>query len=284
MRSKEFKTKIYSHADSLILALSQTGKSNTAPPFLFTLPLPSSLYIGVLPSSTCCRCEIVQDLKIDLSHADSLPVPGMSGHSYWRCTGWPLTRWPVFLMGCAAGSHRVTPANCSPCHTDRDVAVYVALIVGCCWLEQACGIKLLSGYWLQLLCPSIQLSILMGMANEGINPGPTGSWFSWICQSRMVQWLGKISMALYLVHMLVFQYAAFMQTGPVEWPGDGSNGYCDTRPITLECHQFTARWSLNIWSVPLLLVLSMGVAALLERFVEEPMRRWLRSNPLPHTK
>ena len=49
------------------------------------------------------------------------------------------------------------------------------------------------------------------------------------------------------------------------------------RPLTLECSQYVdARTLPAWWLVPALAALSIGVACLLERHFESPVRRWLR--------
>jgi hypothetical protein len=49
------------------------------------------------------------------------------------------------------------------------------------------------------------------------------------------------------------------------------------RPLTLECSQYVDAHTLPAWwLVPAIAALSIGVACLLERHFESPVRRWLR--------
>ena len=112
------------------------------------------------------------------------------------------------------------------------------------------------------------------------------------CLQPACQWLGKISMALYLCHMPVCQWLVLLCNGPTEWTHGGKIGprWEDFHSFHRACRRFKklhgvadpdcAAWSdahhLGAWSVPLVTLLSIVVAACLEKYFETPARLWIR--------
>ena len=130
------------------------------------------------------------------------------------------------------------------------------------------GMSLSSGLWNQLATPFLQLSIIVGLTQDH-----RLSRCSKICLSRPAQFLGKISMPLYLFHMPVYSWALAAWRGPQWWfsPESVYGKTCreSLRPLTLECSQYFEIHQLPAWwLIPALTFLSIGVAVLLENCFE----------------
>ena len=69
---------------------------------------------------------------------------------------------------------------------------------------------------------------------------------------------GRISMALYLSHELVIYWINWAIYGMYNW------------------HSMHRIIRLPMWAVPIHIVISLILAVLLTRFLEDPMRRWLK--------
>merc|ERR1712048_435755 len=95
----------------------------------------------------------------------------------------------------------------------------------------------------------------------------------------MPQWLGRISMGIYLIHMPLVQYFSLFLLGPLKWPRPDDAAYCDPLPQPFECYDFheKSRNGFPAWSIPLLLLASFAAAEVLERTIETPLRVMLRS-------
>merc|ERR1711975_56646 len=215
------------------------------------------------------------------------------GDGYWTCTGWPLSRFPVFLMGCLAGQQCcVENSNGAKLlwagkvrleaewarFVDRAGVVYCTLLVVASIAEymndylQANNIYLRCSIMMQLLCPALQLSIMVGLTQDG-----GLSMIARICCSRTISFMGRISMSLYLVHMPVQSCLMIILRGPFPTYGDGSKNYCETRPVSLECYErFDKYFFLPWWGIIVSTVVSLIAAYFIERYVEAPMRNLLR--------
>ena len=68
--------------------------------------------------------------------------------------------------------------------------------------------------------PPVQLTVLIGLART------SQSRAARVCLTRGCQWLGKVSMALYLVHMPVYHWLALAVNGPAEWAAPGVPESC----------------------------------------------------------
>ena len=81
--------------------------------------------------------------------------------------------------------------------------------------------------------------------------------------TRMMQFLGRISMALYLVHMPVMEWVKVAIYGP----------YFEPRP--------SYTWNSPSWSIPLQIIVSIILAAALTMFLEEPAKKRLKKLRTP---
>jgi len=216
------------------------------------------------------------------------------GEGYWACTGWPVSRLPVFLMGCLgghlvrnskgtllvwAGRVRETPEWAR--YVDRAGVLYCAVLIVASVMDnmaetfEAYHVYPRCSILLQLLCPALQLTIIVGLTQEGGQ-----SIFGRLCCSRIMGFAGRISMALYLVHMPVQSCFMIMLRGAFPEVGDGTKEYCRTYPVTWECHtRYEKYFFLPTWGILVVTIVSLIVAWFVERYVEAPMRNFLRANP-----
>ena len=86
------------------------------------------------------------------------------------------------------------------------------------------------------------------------------SWTSQFFNTQIMQFLGRISMALYLIHLLLLDLLKLFIYGPVEWV-DGKN----------------PGLRLPAWGIPIHLVLSLTFGILLTLFLEDPARTFLKN-------
>ena len=102
----------------------------------------------------------------------------------------------------------------------------------------------------QMLVPQIQLMIIIGLCLDNKK-----SWTGWILRARAFQFLGRISMALYLVH------------GNVIWFVNIKYPWRDVK----RSNSFLK----NIGNVPIHVIIALFAATVLTLFVEEPVKRYL---------
>jgi len=107
---------------------------------------------------------------------------------------------------------------------------------------------------LQLFACYVQLMIVVGLC---LDSGK--SWTGKFFKTRVMQFLGRISMSLYLIHELMIYWLKFIIYGVVEWK-DGEN----------------PGLKMPAWAIPIHLVISLIFGVLLTLFIEEPSRKFLR--------
>merc|ERR1711998_518711 len=130
----------------------------------------------------------------------------------------------------------------------------------------ACGMEM-CGAGFQLVAPPLQLAVLVALTRD-----KGSSFTARVCLSWPARWLGRVSMALYLVHVPVMQYFMLLRHGPMTQPGDGTEGYCHTRPVTLECHERRELWRSPLWCILGFTVVSLLLSDLLEKTVQGSAR------------
>lgn len=199
------------------------------------------------------------------------------GFGYWQATAWPVFRLPVFAMGCLAGLEAGSGTNvklCKGLSADCLCLFYAAILVAFSlmnYFEFECD----GGGLLQLVVPYLQLAIIVSFTNERPHQG---GFSSGVCNAPFSQWLGKVSMSLYLVHMPVAQWFMFFLNGARHIPNWEDPEFCDTRPRTLPCHEYIS-WSMPTWTIPVVTILALLVSHGLEACFVIPLRNRLRSKP-----
>lgn len=234
------------------------------------------------------------------------------GKGYWVATGWVPSRVPLFLMGAVAGAvravghdrvdHAAAPEaraffeEAWARRTDAASAIYLGALASAITFThlaktydwEASPFYVDAGPLTQLVLPYVQLTIAVGLERSG-----KASRTARLCMHPWCQWLGKISMALYLVHMPVFQWLVALLNGRADWTLGGRVG-ADVEAFRAwqkgcrayrkehghqepgACTEWADAHNVGAWAVPVATVLSLVAAALLEKHFETPMRTWLR--------
>lgn len=123
-----------------------------------------------------------------------------------------------------------------------------------------------------------QLSILVALTRDG-----RASLASKALGTRLAQWLGKVSMDVYLVHWPIIAYTALALHGPRRFETLlDCYGAVDAREADPahydECLQaMAAAKRFPPWGVCIVLPLSLAAGELLCRYVNEPARKLLRA-------
>jgi peptidoglycan/LPS O-acetylase OafA/YrhL len=131
--------------------------------------------------------------------------------------------------------------------------------------------------WLQLINPFSQLCIIVSLTRLGSNTNVVTN----VLRHPFFQFLGEISMSLYMVHMLVYFYLrwAFYGHKTIDWPNtfDCSTTYEDDDIKEQACNDILDKFQDDItlpeWNVFIVLPISLLLAILLYYGVEEPIRK-----------
>lgn len=230
---------------------------------------------------------------------------------FWLSTAWPISRLPVFNMGICAGllcnrhvnsnddsfpwfthSQYFIPGEffifqsyttLSPNVTNKtidfaNVAIYQSLgllILTLLWtILNAGGIYIVANIWFGFLNVFAQLSVIVALVRC---KGET--IISKFLRHPFVQWLGELSMALYMVHWPCIFYACWLVKGSsISWPStlDCSDKYDHDDALENSCQdevdQFNQDRTLQYWFIPIIPIVSIGLASFLYYFIEEPVR------------
>jgi len=201
-------------------------------------------------------------------------------YGYWTARAWPLGRMPVFAMGCLAAVERQGEAAtscyfCCPlrCLADGDAKtwgrrataaglLYILLLVLGIVAMQAVKPTVadmldptshvaytyfcIRATW-EAFAPMLFITLIVALTRCG-EEGVAAS----LCRSRPVQYVGDISMAFYMTHILVLQFFGLIFNVPMT-----------------EGNPF--------WLLGLAMLVSLSIGAFLTRYFETPLRKLLRS-------
>jgi len=267
-------------------------------------------------------------LILDMSQADD-ELLLVDGYARWRCHAvfWSVTgtgpgRLPIFLMGCLAWLARTRPQSTgglgfwgtslfnvaaakgatsspSPVEYARRVDTGATiLMVGCgfaaSWCNKNDSLDIASWHTaIQLQCWSVLTPILTVQLLSDLTQDQGRSYTHRILTSRVAGFLGRISTAIYLIHMPVLMYVTAMVNGPTEWPRLAINGTSISEqdfsfvyrvPLSNGHPGWTDEWQafyrvrvFPAWTIPGVIVISIVAGSLLNRFVELPARELLRT-------
>jgi peptidoglycan/LPS O-acetylase OafA/YrhL len=197
--------------------------------------------------------------------------PADSLWAFWASHAWPISRLPVFDMGLVAGllilrqgrPDRGTAVRVMGVSTDQKnrwarrvdgyAGAFVAFVIGLSALQVLGDIDLLGSWWMQGVFPYAILVIIVGLSTTGREANP---YTQRLLSRPAFLFLGRISLALYLVHEPIIQYVAWA-----------------ARPAQ--------PWSFDIpmpqWGIAIVLPVSLILATLLERTIETPARNFIRT-------
>jgi len=193
--------------------------------------------------------------------------------AFWASHAWPISRLPVFDMGLVAGllvlrqgrSDRDTAVSVMGVSTDQKnrwarrvdwhAGTFVVFVIGLSALQILGDIDILGSWWMQGVFPYVLLGIIVGLSVTSRVANPyTQRLLSW----PAFLFLGRISLALYLVHEPIIQYVA--------WAARPAQAWSSNMPMPL-------------WGVAVVLPVSLVLATLLERTIETPARNFIRARP-----
>jgi peptidoglycan/LPS O-acetylase OafA/YrhL len=229
----------------------------------------------------------------------------------------PLVRYPLFLMGAFAGElcrrRRGQPLlwpssgllffpSCCCCKVEYEAALLTEETASHHWSKRSFNSSalfvattlavalvdavarygvggdrdsgsILGGWWYQAIVPFIQLEIIVALTRERSTESVTQR----ILLHPVAQWLGKISLSIYLVHWVLIYYLCWLlEGGRLRWPAEYE---CDVGPGHDECvatiEDFKDARTIPVWGIFAVLAASLLCAWALHRLVEQPGRRLL---------
>ena len=134
------------------------------------------------------------------------------------------------------------------------------------------GGVLLGAVWLQLLVPWAQLNVIVGVTRDG-----GSSLASRALLSPLAQWLGRVSMAVYLLHVPLIHYLAWAVNGALN-PHPASMTCADgDKACSDDVRRFVGAQLMPVWGIAVVPFAALGLGALCYHAVEEPARKWLRA-------
>lgn len=134
--------------------------------------------------------------------------------------------------------------------------------------------------WLQALNPYAQLSLIVAMTRTGTST--EASWVTSILRHPLLQWLGDLSMSVYLVHWVLGFYLswAVYGRGSILWPAQACEQYKDLADddAYLNCAEpiYEHIMTYEDWFFVVITPLAIICAAVLFYVVEKPVAKYFR--------
>ncbi len=223
----------------------------------------------------------------------------------------PLSRFPLFVMGICAGELCLRQDNalnalwsncilsmfppCKCCSIRESLvsstvptmqrfascffsllgAFLITFIVDTAVRVQGGG-GILGAVWLQAMVPAAQLQIIVHLTSADVIRSDVGAFLG----GQVMQFLGKISMCIYLIHWPVIYMLCWAIEGdslswPRDWscPDDSNHDACQNK-----IDHFNNARTIPMWGIPVVIIISVLLATVLFCVVEEPCRKLLKTN------
>jgi hypothetical protein len=137
---------------------------------------------------------------------------------------------------------------------------------------------ILGSVWFQAIVPFLQLEFIIALTRDVSEGAIITKFFN----HPYNQWLGKISMSIYLIHMPVLYYLCWaLNNGKkLEWPesdctdDDVSENVSDCED---QWENLTRKTTIPSWGIPIVVSVSMVLAVFIYYVIEEPGRKLLRA-------
>ena len=124
-------------------------------------------------------------------------------------------------------------------------------------------------FWLQLFIAWWFLEFIWSLTCDN----GQSIWYN-LFTTKIALWLGKISYALYLIHEIFIFYIMWINYGYNPRPD------CEYGSDDVDCEELWGEWNwkrlIPMWCIPIVWAVSIPIAALLNTFFEEPLRKRLR--------
>ncbi len=141
------------------------------------------------------------------------------------------------------------------------------------------GGNILGAVWLQAIVPYTQLELLVALTRADT----TQSYAAYVLSLPLLQWLGALSMTIYLLHWVVIYYLCFAVRGTtLAWPGhfDCDTEYSNDDNLQTDCRNEVNRFNdarlIPMWGIPVVVATTLCLSAFLFYFFEVPLRKRLR--------
>mmetsp|Transcript_14360 Transcript_14360/g.23754 ORF Transcript_14360/g.23754 Transcript_14360/m.23754 type:complete len:430 (+) Transcript_14360:267-1556(+) len=147
---------------------------------------------------------------------------------------------------------------------------------------------IVGNFWLQLFVPFLQLEIVLGLSLQGDGDCRVRSFL----MNDVVMWCGKMSMVIYLIHLVVLYYICLLLNhGQIlHWPFDNLNDishenceddYENDDILQNQCEddvdEFYRKRLIPMWALPVVMAVSLLLSPILFHGLEEPLRKALRA-------
>ena len=207
-------------------------------------------------------------------------VPGLNDFAFNISTMWPPSRLPIFIMGILCGLLRnngYETRNSLINYTKQDwnrycnylcLGLNLALIIGVIVEAVTNGVVNIE-LWLQLIIVWFQMEFVYSLTCcDGITYK--------ILTNKLCIFFGRISYSLYLIHFPIIGYICFILNGKQSMPSCSYNDIDDDPECNDQWSSFLKNRLQPIWCIPIHCVMSLIIAVILNRYFEEPLRKWLR--------
>ena len=121
------------------------------------------------------------------------------------------------------------------------------------------------GIFLQCFVPYAQLCVIVGLTRDNSE----GNSVYRLLTAPVSLWLGKLSMTIYLVHLiLIFSLCWWVYGHSLTW--------CNNMDPDIDCDAFNKARQLPVWGIPAVIAATLLLSPAIFAFVEEPMRKLMQ--------